>query len=218
MQHHSATHLLNSALHQLLPSTYQRSSHVTPDYLTFDFAITGKQKLDLEDINFLENYVNNLIKSGLKIERKLIPITNLPSEAVLIPGELYPEEVFILSISDQDKIVSIEPCCGTHCKNTGDIQSFCIVSEKSSGTGVRSLRALAGSKATMARQEAKKLEEELTLLEKYDRQELKSQDLLEVKLQQVKLKLMNTELPLIQKQSLTSRLSVLEKQVGALKF
>jgi alanyl-tRNA synthetase len=210
MQNHSATHLLNAALHKLFPDTYQRSSSVTPDYLTFDFSARGALKED--QIEFVEDFVRCQIKAAFPIKRESINLRDLPADTIKIPGEAYPENVFLISISG-DNPVSSEPCCGTHCNNTFDIREFCITAEKSAGSGVRSLRALSGNSAIAAVLVGKDLEGRVSRLQEFlDGQNYHSFEG-HRKMKEIKQTLADSEIPLLKKKRLLEKIEIMEKKV-----
>lgn len=71
---------------------------------------------------------------------------------LILPGEVYPEEVTLVDLGPQ-----VEPCCGTHLHNTKDVDSFVIVGFKSGSGGVKSVRCLTGDNARLARQNGVKI-------------------------------------------------------------
>jgi len=210
MQNHSATHLLNAAVHRLFENTYQRSSHVTPNYLTFDFSTTGA--LNEEQVEFIEDFVKQQIKSAVPIKRKEMKFVELPTDAVKIPGEDYPEVVSAIMIGGEN-LVSVEPCCGTHCSNTGDLKEFCITAEKSAGAGVRSLRAVVGEAALKAIQSGNILEEEVNQLKEYINSPQQGSFEAYYKIKSLRQKVNETEIPLLKKRNLLSNLEELNKKV-----
>lgn len=210
MQNHSATHLLNAALRKLFSDTYQRSSNVTSSYLTFDFSAKGS--LNDNQIEFIEDFVRAQIKAAIPIKRKSVNFTDLPKDTITIPGEAYPENVFLISISGDDS-VSSEPCCGTHCNNTADIVEFCITAEKSGGSGVRSLRALSGNSAIAAMLMGRNVEKEITKAQEFmDSQDYNSFEGHQ-KIKKIKQQLTDSEIPLRLKNRLLENLEILRTKV-----
>ena len=138
---HSATHLLHSALRQILgPSTRQAGSLVEPYRLRFDFScsrpLTLKQQAQIE-----EEVVSN-IEKGEKVSAKTLPRKQAVREgALFLPGENYGDRVRIITMGDH---TSKEFCGGIHVKNTADIGSFRIISESGVQSGVRRITALTG--------------------------------------------------------------------------
>jgi alanyl-tRNA synthetase len=210
MQNHSATHLLNAALHKLFPDTYQRSSSVTPDHLTFDFSSRGALKD--HQIEFIEEFVRSQIKAAIPIKRKSVNLSELSADTIKIPGEAYPESVFLISMSG-DSPVSSEPCCGTHCNNTFDVIEFCITADKSAGSGVRSLRALSGNSAIAAVQIGKTLERKVEMVQEFlDSQNYHSFEG-HKKIKEIKQNLADSDIPLLQKKLLVEKVEKMEKKV-----
>ena len=123
MANHTATHLLQAALKKILKVTCQKSSHVTGEYLRFDFGVF-QARLELETIFEAERLVRDLIRQHLPVRRFSLPL----NEAVtldyvsLVPGEAYPETVHVVKVeSTKSELSSVEPCCGTHV-NVGNFQ------------------------------------------------------------------------------------------------
>ncbi len=135
---HTATHLLNEALRQVLgKEVKQRGSNITPERLRFDFNF--QRKLTEEEVKKIEILVNKKIKEGLKVLREEIPLEKaLKSGAQGEFGMKYPEMVSVYSVGDFSK----EICTGPHVKNTSEMGKFKIVKEESSSAGVRRIKAV----------------------------------------------------------------------------
>jgi alanyl-tRNA synthetase len=144
-RNHTATHLLQAALRQVLGNTvYQRGSYVGPDRLRFDFsymkAIDKKKLLEIQQI------VNNRIRENFTVTTQEMSHKQAISEgAMAIFEEKYGDNVRVLKIGDPP--VSMELCGGTHVRQTGDIGFLNIVSESSIGTGLRRVEAVTGREA-----------------------------------------------------------------------
>jgi len=140
---HSATHLLQHALKQVLGShVAQKGSLVAPDRLRFDFAhfspMTEEQKRQVEDL------VNAEIRRNLDSVVEVLPIDQARQKgAVAMFGEKYGEQVRVVSIGGE----SIEFCGGTHVRRAGDIGVFKILSEAGVAQGVRRIEAVTGAGA-----------------------------------------------------------------------
>jgi alanyl-tRNA synthetase len=144
-RNHTATHLLQAALRQVLGHhVQQRGSLVHPDGFRFDFshlAAISKQQLDE-----IQCMVNERIRENLAVQSKVIPYKQAIQEgAIAIFEEKYGDTVRVLEIGDPP--MSAELCGGTHVKSTGEIGLFIITSESSIGTGLRRIEAVTGRKA-----------------------------------------------------------------------
>lgn len=135
---HTATHLLNEALRQVLGrEVRQRGSNITPERLRFDFNF--QRKLTPEEISKVETLVNKKIKETLPVSSEEMPLRKAMSSGAQAEfGAKYPERVSVYSIGDFSK----EICTGPHVKNTNDIGHFKIIKEESSSAGVRRIKAV----------------------------------------------------------------------------
>ena len=136
--YHTATHLLNAALKQILGSdTHQRGSNITVDRMRFDFNCD--HKLTDEEKQKIENLVNDWIQQGLDVtveEMKKEEAVKSGAECMFI--EKYPDVVTVYSIGD----VSKELCGGPHVKNTRELGKFKIKKEEASSAGIRRIKAV----------------------------------------------------------------------------
>ena len=142
---HTATHLLNEALRQVLDkSIRQKGSNITPERLRFDFNFP--RKLTPDEIEKIEDFINEKIKSGLKVTRSEIPLQDaLESGAQAEFGTKYPELVSVYTIEDpQDSrgFFSKEICTGPHVENTQELKKFKIIKEESVASGIRRIKAV----------------------------------------------------------------------------
>ncbi len=137
MRNHSATHLLHSVLSEVLGEhVTQQGSYVSDEYLRFDFA--HYQKIDENQLRFIERRVNEQIASSLKADVRVLPIKEAEKTgAKAFFSEKYGEEVRVVSFGD----ISQEFCGGTHVENTQEIGVFVIESEESIAAGVRRIQA-----------------------------------------------------------------------------
>lgn len=142
---HTATHLLNEALRQILgKEVKQKGSNINPERLRFDFSFP--RKLTDEEKQKVENLVNKKIKAGLKITKEEIPLKQaLKSGAQAEFGSKYPELVSVYTIedkSDKKGWFSKEICTGPHVSNTKELGKFKIKKEQSSASGIRRIKAI----------------------------------------------------------------------------
>jgi alanyl-tRNA synthetase len=141
---HSATHLMHSALRNILGKhVQQKGSLVNEEKLRFDFS--HKQKLSESEIAKIEQEVNQAITSAE--DTQIIETSIEESQklgAIAFFGEKYGEQVRVLKIAGD---YSTELCGGTHVKNSSEIQSFKIISETSISSGVRRIEAISGDLA-----------------------------------------------------------------------
>src|SRR5438445_3610383 len=156
--HHTVTHLLHWALHQIVsPDAAQKGSYIGPDKLTFDFSSAALTKEQLRDV---ERLVNEKIAENAPVSWTEIPYTEVKrrSDVQQFFGEKYGDTVRVLQIGGEPKALngySMELCGGTHVRSTGEIGPFRIVREEAIGAGIRRIEAVAGEAAcNRAKQEA----------------------------------------------------------------
>jgi alanyl-tRNA synthetase len=143
-RNHTATHLLQAALRQVLGShVSQRGSEVHPGGFRFDFShLKAINKQQLHDI---QQIVNERIRQNLTVKSKTVPYKQAIDEgAIALFEEKYGETVRVLEIGEPP--ISAELCGGTHVKSTGELGFFVITSESSIGTGLRRIEAITGRK------------------------------------------------------------------------
>ncbi|MCJ7654731.1 MAG: alanine--tRNA ligase, partial [Dehalococcoidia bacterium] len=144
-RNHTATHLLQAALRQVLGShVSQRGSQVHPEGFRFDFShLKAINKQQLKDI---QHIVNESIRQSLMVKSKTVPYKQAIDEgAIALFEEKYGETVRVLEIGEPP--ISAELCGGTHVKSTGEIGFLIITGESSIGTGLRRIEAITGRKA-----------------------------------------------------------------------
>ncbi|ELQ6677114.1 alanine--tRNA ligase [Escherichia coli] len=140
---HSATHLMNAALRQVLGThVSQKGSLVNDKVLRFDFS--HNEAMKPEEIRAVEDLVNTQIRRNLPIETNIMDLEAAKAKgAMALFGEKYDERVRVLSMGD----FSTELCGGTHASRTGDIGLFRIISESGTAAGVRRIEAVTGEGA-----------------------------------------------------------------------
>ena len=139
---HTATHLLNAALHKVLgDSVEQRGSDITAERTRFDFLFP--RKLTSEEIAKIEELVNNAIANDLAVSFQELPLEEAKqSRALFFFKSHYPERVNVYTVGDANEPFSRELCGGPHVSHTGEIGTFKIIKEESSSAGVRRIRAM----------------------------------------------------------------------------
>jgi alanyl-tRNA synthetase len=178
---HTATHLLQAALRQVLGNHIaQKGSLVNDKLLRFDFSHFSK--LTDEEIAKIENIVNEKVRENIPLEeRRNVPIQEATEKlgATALFGEKYGDFVRVITF---DEHFSRELCGGTHVKSTGEIGFFKIISESSIAAGVRRIEAVTAVEAEKVLQSELKTLAEVKELLKNPKDIVKSiQTLLEEK-------------------------------------
>ena len=141
MKNHTATHLLQAALLQVVgKAVKQAGSLVTPDYLRFDF--THHENLTPEQIKAVEELVNQKIMENITLNVKTTTLQDATAHGVIaFFGEKYnPDNVRVVAVPG----FSAELCGGTHVRATGDIGSFKITEVAALSAGSRRIVAVTG--------------------------------------------------------------------------
>ncbi len=140
-KNHTATHLLQAALQQVLgDQVHQQGSYQDGLRTRFDFSFS--RAMTEEEIAEVEEIVNRKILEDIPVVTDVMNIEEAKkSGAMALFGEKYGEVVRVVSVGDFSK----EFCGGTHVKRTGDIASFKILSESGIAAGVRRIEGLTGA-------------------------------------------------------------------------
>lgn len=142
MRNHSATHLMHTALREVLGNhVQQKGSLVNAQRTRFDFAHNAP--VSTAQIRDIEERVNAEILNNAATQARVMDIESAQKTgAMMLFGEKYGESVRVLDIGG-----SRELCGGTHVQRTGDIGLFKVVSEGGVASGVRRIEAVTGMHA-----------------------------------------------------------------------
>ncbi len=149
-RHHSVTHLLHWALHQIVSAeATQKGSFVGPDKLTFDFSNAPLSHVQVRDI---ERLVNERILENAPVSYTPVAHQEIKQRKDILQffGDKYGEIVRVVQIGGTAHGLdgfSMELCGGTHVRATGEIGLFRILSESAVAAGVRRIEAVAGDRA-----------------------------------------------------------------------
>lgn len=170
---HTATHILNFALRDVLgPSVQQRGSHVSADRLRFDFSV--KASLSVAQLQQVERCVADIISANHIVHSQELPLQAARGIAGLrTVDEVYPDPVRVVAVGvavpdllegQVDRRTSVELCCGTHLLQTGAIEDLVIISERQMVKGISRIVAVTGREATRAREAGQVLAQDVDSL------------------------------------------------------
>ena len=140
MRAHSATHLLQKALQEVLGDhVHQAGSFVEPDHLRFDF--THYSAMTAEELEKVNTLVQNAVLEGYTVETKEMSIEEAKAMgAMALFSEKYGDTVRVVNMGGY----SVELCGGTHLDDTAKVGAFRVTSEASVASGVRRIEAITG--------------------------------------------------------------------------
>ncbi len=169
--HHSATHLLHWALHEVVSAeAAQQGSLVAEDRLRFDFTSSA---VTAEQISAIEDMVNARIEAGEPVSWQEVPFPEVQGREDIVQffGDKYGERVRVVQIGGSPQALdgySMELCGGTHVRNTADIGLFKIRREEAIAAGTRRIEAVCGpaAEAYLAELAEREAEEERAALAK----------------------------------------------------
>src|SRR3989344_626786 len=139
---HTATHLLNEALRQVVDKRiYQKGSNITPELLRFDFNFA--EKLTDEQVKKVEDWVNAAIKAEADVSMEIMNLTDAKKlGAQGLFEDKYGEQVKVYTVHKGTKVFSRELCGGPHVKNTRELGKFKITKQEPVAAGIRRIKAV----------------------------------------------------------------------------
>jgi len=156
-RNHTATHLLQAALRQVLGRhVEQAGSEVRPEAFRFDFS--HFQAVTRQELDHIEEIVNQKILENLKVTVNEMTLEEAKaSGAMALFGEKYGDWVRMIQVDEFSK----ELCGGTHVAATGDLGLVRILAETSVASGVRRIEGVAGEGAQRATKREERLIREI---------------------------------------------------------
>ena len=141
-RNHTATHLLDQALRNLLSDEVKQAGSLVDEYkLRFDF--TYPNALTKDEIKKIEDEVNEKIREQLPVKKEIMSYKESEKlGAIGLFEDKYKDIVRVVSVSDYSK----ELCGGCHVNNSSEILMFKIIQESSAASGIRRIEAITGKK------------------------------------------------------------------------
>ena len=141
-RNHTATHLLDQALRNLLSDEVKQAGSLVDEYkLRFDF--TYPNALTKDEIKKIEDEVNEKIREQLPVKKEIMSYKESEKlGAIGLFEDKYKDMVRVVSVSDYSK----ELCGGCHVNNSSEIIMFKIIQESSAASGIRRIEAITGKK------------------------------------------------------------------------
>ena len=171
-RNHTATHILQKALQEVLGDHVEQSgSYVASDRLRFDF--THSKAMTAEELDIVEKKVNEIILEDLPVVTRVMKLDEAKKlGAMALFGEKYGEEVRVVTVGDLDAPYSMEFCGGTHLRSSGQAGQFRIVSESGVAAGVRRIEAITGLACYEASKEDRKTITEIASVLKVNKDQI----------------------------------------------
>lgn len=219
-QHHTAMHLLHAAIkHVTGQITFQQSSQVSCSDVKCEVGSIGK-RIDNAHVSKIEELVRNVIHANVPIETRIFAAHDLYAldNVTIIPGEVYPDEnIRVLMMKYKSKnFESIEPCCGTHAQNTGELDDFCITAFKfNTSTRSYNIRAIAGETVSLAKKNEQNIMAKLALFKEQINNQNAQNDWksLEATALELLFELEKTQMPFTTKATILSEMEDLKKTI-----
>lgn len=141
VKYHTATHLLNQALRDVLGNhVFQKGSNITGERLRFDFS--HSEKLSNDEIKRVEIIVNEKIEEDLPVIQTDMSLAEAKKRgAIGVFDKKYEDVVRVYSIGDNGHPYSMELCGGPHVEHTGILGHFTIQKEEAVAAGIRRIKA-----------------------------------------------------------------------------
>jgi len=144
-QHHSVTHLLHAALHDVLGNHVTQKGSLQNDTGT-RFDVSHTKAITPEELRQVEDQVNQQIRLNTPVTTSIMtPDEAVEQGAMALFGEKYGDEVRVVKMGADN--FSLELCGGTHVARTGEMGLFKILNESAVAAGVRRIEAVAGNAA-----------------------------------------------------------------------